>query len=376
MMRVYFMILGRLFISLILLMPFSSFAVSCSGGALYGGGYWWKGTSKVNISISNTNIQYINTSADGTGVYRLTATLTFPKGVQNYYRSTGRFGPWSRADLPSGILPRDIQGCIWGYTAYSKSITLPVGGGVLEASVSLAKALPWHADAGQIAGQAAPSARINIATYLSNEYMVGTSGPSALTDNVDLRVNVRVANKINPGVYNVNIAIPIAAVSAWFEMGTNFWWQINPAGTNEFDHVISLPVIIRINDDGKPADPTISCSVNSTSKVISHGALVMSNAKGNEKQGALNISCNGVSSASISLIGDGDYTNGVIVNMGNGVSSILSASSDRNVWKKKLPNISLKSGNNSVYIRSVLDVTKQAQPGSHSGTAVAVVNIK
>ncbi|TQO04888.1 UNVERIFIED_ORG: hypothetical protein FHU01_4492 [Citrobacter freundii] len=375
MMRVYFMIFGRLFISLILLMPFSSFAVNCSGGALYGGGYWWKGTSKVNISISNTNIQYINTSADGTGVYRLTATLTFPQGVQNYYRSTGMAGPWSRANLPSGILPGDIQGCVWGYSAFSKSITLPVGGGVLEASVSLANALPWPADAGQIAGEGEPSTRINIATY-PGEYMVGISGPSALTDNVDLRVNVRVANKINPGVYNVNLAIPIAAVSAWFEYGTNYWWHINSAGTHEFNHMINLPVTIRINDDGKPVDPSISCSVNSTSKVISHGALVMSNVKGSEKQDSFNISCNGVSSASISLIGDGDYTNGVIVNMGNGVSSILSASSDRTVWQKKLSNISLKSGSNPVYIRSVLDVTKQAQPGVFSGTAVAVVNIK
>lgn len=79
-MQIYFKIIRRFFISLILLVPFSSFAVTCSGGALYGGGYWWKGTSKVNISISNKNIQYINTAADGTGIYRLTATLTFPQG--------------------------------------------------------------------------------------------------------------------------------------------------------------------------------------------------------------------------------------------------------------------------------------------------------
>ncbi|EEC2209442.1 TPA: hypothetical protein ACXE5S_004546 [Escherichia coli] len=375
MMQIYFKIIRRFFISLILLVPFSSFAVTCSGGALYGGGYWWKGTSKVNISISNKNIQYINTAADGTGIYRLTATLTFPQGVQNYYRSTGIGGPWSRANLPSGILPGDIQGCVWGYAAYSKSITFPVGGGTLEASVSLANALPWPADAGQIAGEGAPSARINIATY-PGEYMVGTSGPSVLTDNVDLRVNVRVINKITPGVYNVNLAIPIAAMSAWFEYGTNYWWHTNPAGTLDFNHVIDLPVTIRINDDGKPTNPTISCSVSSTSKVISHGTLIMSDADGDEKQDAIYITCNGASSASISLIGNSDTSNGVIVNMGGGVSSILSASSDRTVWQKKLPNVLLKNGNNPVYIRSVLSLAEQIQPGVYSGNAVAVINIK
>lgn len=37
MMQIYFKIIRRFFISLILLVPFSSFAVTCSRGALYGG---------------------------------------------------------------------------------------------------------------------------------------------------------------------------------------------------------------------------------------------------------------------------------------------------------------------------------------------------
>lgn len=373
-MQIYFMMMARVFVVLILLLPFSSFAVDCSGGALYGGGYWWKGTSKVNITVTNTNVQYIDTSADGTGVYRLTATLTFPAGVQNYYRSSEMGGPWSRADLPADILPGNIEGCVWGYSAYSKSITLPVGGGVLEASVSLANAPSWPMDAGQIAGELVPSARVNIATY-PGEYMVGTSGPSSLTDNVDLRVNVRVSSKINPGVYDVNLEIPIAAVSAWFEYGTNYWWHTDPAGTHDFNYVINLPVKIRINDEGKPADPIVSCSVNSFDKVISHGTLTMPNANGNEKQDTINIVCNGSSSASISLIGDSDYTEGVIVNMGEGISSFLSASSDQVVWGKNISNAPLITGNNKVYVRSVLGITNEAQAGIYSGSAIVKVNI-
>ncbi|HAK5377296.1 TPA: hypothetical protein ACIVG6_001850 [Salmonella enterica subsp. enterica serovar Virchow] len=359
----------------ILFVPFSSFAVNCSGGALYGGGYWWKGTSKVNISISNVNTQYINTSSDGTGVYRLTATLTFPQGVQNYYRSTMIGGPWSRADLPSGILPGNVEGCVWGYAAYTKSIFQSVGGGEVQASVSLSNALPWPADAGQIAGEGAPSARINIATY-PGEYMVGTSGPSALTDNVDLRINVRVTKKVAPGIYDMVFPIPISAVSAWFEYGTNYWWHTNPAGTHEFDHVINLPVKLRITDTGNPGNPTISCSVQSFNKLISHGSISMLNANGNEKQDSINIVCNGASLASISLIGDSDYANGIIVNMGEGLSSTLSTSIDRVAWRKNISNIPLKNGKNAVYIRSVLNVTDQAQAGTYSGSAIAVVNIE
>lgn len=55
----------------------------------------------------------------------------------------------------------------------------------------------------------------------------------------------------------------------------------------------------------------------------------MLNVNGNEKQDSINIVCDGTSSASISLIGDSDYANGVIVNMGEGLSSMLSTSIDR-----------------------------------------------
>ncbi|EPP0275039.1 hypothetical protein ACUJ63_004291 [Salmonella enterica subsp. enterica] len=342
---------------------------------MHGGGYWWKGTSLANVSLTNQKVEFqgISTSS-GQGLYRLRGTLVLPAGEQDYYRATGISGPWEKAVLSHGILPDKVEGCVWGYVVWAKpTITAVEGGGAVSVEITNTKPLPVPVTyPGLIAAGIHSNVDVDLYPGL---YMVGTSAATPIAADIDLRVIVKVVAPVKPGTYPVLVSIPISADSAWFAPGTNYWWETNPSHTPEYNTVFNFTTTIRINQQGYPDDPNVSCSLTTPYSTIAHGQLRADVANGNEKSGAIVIQCNGSSSADIVLTGGGAHGNGIAVKMGNGVSSILSVSKDRSNWKAFLTGTPLKSGYNTIYLRSVLDVENDKKTGSYTGSAVAVVRI-
>lgn len=343
--------------------------------SLYGGGYWWKGTSLAGTAFGKSTVEYISTDGSGLGLYRLRAPLTLTAGVQNYYQSTTMEGPWSRANLPEGVLPAArVTACEWSYMVWAKSsIIYPPGGGEILVTYKNTTPLP-DAYPGVIAG--GYHSKVDVDLY-PGEYMAGVGAQPFINTNVDLQVTLKVVSKVNPGIYNLVVTIPVSAVSAWYALGTSYWWQVNPSGSPVYNDKLSFPITVRINEQGYPSDPTVSCSVNTARSTLSHGQLRADLANGDERQNFISIQCNGSSTANIILTGGEDVGSGtaISVKMGDGVSSSLSLSNDRVNWHRYLMSVPLKSGGNSVYIRSVLDVKNGVASGLYTGSAVAIVNI-
>lgn len=339
-------------------------------------GVWWKGTSDSGVYMHLEHQEWLGNTS-GQGRYRVTLNISMDQGAKFYDNSPNNFN-WTPNGLPAGVLPDYQSNCMEGHIVDGRTQDVSVGGGILKTYLS-----PEGEGSGtqemRIVNENDPNAVRTIETIRSYQgsYMVGvtSNGNFQITKTIDVLID---ALNILPGNYTVSIPVQLAGTSTWFMSGSNNWWTTNPAGTPDYTQTINLPLDIRIDDTGEPGNPDVICSLSTTDITLSHGNILYNEAQGNIKQQSFAITCDGETTADITLQGNdntqSDYT---VINMGPGpgLTSQLSVSVNQTDWSRTLTAAPLINGATTFYLQSDLQAASDLLPGSYTGSAVAIVNI-
>ena len=337
-------------------------------GLISSDGKHWKGLSTAGVGFT---VNYVKWSGDnaGKGVYDVSLSVTMNQGVKYYYSSLDTSGYWIREDLPEGALDSKQNGCLEGNVVTATLQNVSVGGGTITPSVSSTNSIGNNSF--QLLNNSANLTYVEQLMTPPGSYMVGIS-PTYYADSWNGKIYISTKG-VSEGTYQVQVPVQISGVSVWFRNGDNYWDRVDGRQVAPAVQTINLPVSIRISSAGTPVNPDISCNFNK-SAAISHGVLRKDTANGNSKIVPLQIRCNAATSASIKLTGDKSNANSVTVDLGRGISSALSVSSDRSTWYKQMEK-KLANGSTTIYFRSLLQVENDSDVGKFNGAAVAVVSI-
>ncbi|WP_258143047.1 hypothetical protein [Escherichia coli] len=348
----------------------ASCGVNSAWGAcnLQGNGKWWKGLSLAGVQITDKSINWAGSSS-GNGLYDVSLSVTMEQGVKNYYSSTDG-SSWTREDLPEGVLDYYQDNCFEGNVVTAMLNNTSVGGGTISFTIS-GGAAQINANTVQLLNNSSNLPTIAQIATPPGAYMVGIS-QSVYSGTWNGRISYS-ARGVSEGNYTVNVPVDISGVSVWFQGGSNYWDRIDGQQVAPFIDRLWLSIPIRIGSDGKPADPSVSCNVN-TSLIIDHEKLRKDVANGNTKIVPFQIQCNSDVSASVKLVGEQSYTDYVKVTLGRGISSALSVSTDQSRWYNQM-NQNLIDGITTIYFKSVLQVENDSDVGVFDGAAIAQVII-
>jgi len=351
-----------------------AYDVDCMRGFLadpslgYSGGY--KATGTGGVDYSNIKTQWL-----GNGKYKVSMTITPLKNVKRWYVSFDRYN-WSAYDyvgaFPDGTIAKN---CVSGtIVIVQEKNTVLVGGGTGTVTITPGsmgrKLIPDGSLAiyDQSKGNLFPMGLIKITKSSAQALTAEDTTPKQ----IDFTIEVSKLTNVGDGTYDLRLIIPLGSTTTWFPIDANFinWWQApnNIPITAE----LSIPLVVRA-DGNKPADPTISCNIASSLE-FDHGTVKPEDVKSSIIRKALPISCNSSGTGSIEITSDDNgsssYAN---VSMKNGVYSHLSVSSDSMSFSRKLPSFPLAKGTTNLIFESALVADGNVQPGSLSGSAVAII---
>lgn len=362
----YLKTLKRLF--LILALFAVSFPALSVCNLVGGSGTWYKGLSTAGATITPT-ISFTSTSGTS-GIFNINWALTFNQGVKNYYTAPDGVN-WSRNNLVSpdaDTFPFTQSGCSAGFILWGKLGTASVGGGTVSAS--------WQ-DTGTNEYQIYNTVRSAPQFYSTGgSYMAGLeSEPVFSPTKNNVKVSVY-ASGVRDGTYAVSVPLNTVALSVWFMTGSNYWDRTDPSGGVPYNNMLSLNFTVRVSG-GTVVNPTTSCSVV-TPAAIDHSNVSANAVANNTKTGNVTVSCNGRVSGDVSLSANSNTTGFTLVDMKNGLISQLSvANSASGPWTRTISNKIFNNGNNTLYLKSILQQNGSATPsaGAHSGSAVITVSL-
>lgn len=346
---------------------------SCAEGMIVGG-VNYKATSLGGIAISDVAVTWT-----GQGTYSVTMNVVANQGLKKWYSSASR-SDWQEAGTRTDSITTPnytrLLGCTSGLVVAAQQTTSGVPIGTGTGMVAL------------IAGPMGGNKGSNFVLYDERQDgfismgQIDAAPPYAIgvtkeDDNVIRKVSFNVwffnLSGVADGNYTVYVTIPVGATTSWFPNGNgyNYWWATSGRSI-PLNYAITIPVRIR-SDGGQPVDPTISCSMPGA-VTLAHGTLTPAAIRNATAASTIAVSCNSATTGTVQITGDNNSAAGyATVNLGHGVTSSVSVSTDNVSWSRNLTSVALAKGTTRVNIRSVLSAPGEVTAGVLRGSAVAII---
>lgn len=330
----------------------------------------FKATSIGGVDYNNIKAEWL-----GGGKYKISMIINAQQGVKRWYTTLNKL-KWVAKDNWTAYNANTIAtNCSSGLVVVvNPNNKVFVGKGTGQVTITpgpMGRILP---DDGSLAIY--DQARVGFTTVsqimLQETLAIGISKEDNFPRNVEFTIELSNLTSVIDGTYNVSIVIPLGSTTTWFPLEGNYsaWWKA--PDSIPMNSTITIPLVVR-SENNKPANPTVNCNIPSSLE-FDHGTVKPEDVKSSVVRNMLSISCDSAGSGSIEIKSDDNSSSSYAnVSMKNGVYSHLSVSSDTTNFSRVLPSFPLFNGTTNLVLESALVTDGNVQPGSLSGSAVAII---